>query len=306
MNTFNSPNINPASIHVTFHFGSHELRDDATSFQSLLELTDMYVPEARGWTSNAKSRFMNVSTGIETPEQANQMCIDNGEGGREAFTMQLWKMLYGTYKHIELLDVPSGFEPEDEGAKDVYETLDTKTKSFSEFLHELNIETDSEVARQDKRENYISEKLKELLEGLARSDADNNQLRILLSIGAVHTRLYEKFVSDPALKHVVIKQEFSEVPQPYYYRADLTKRKLYGEEISEEFLAKLFLEDIFMSHVEAMTLFTDANDKIKLLRAIIEPFSFEDTKEIFETWNYERVGRYVAIEIMKTEGYQES
>ena len=293
-------------IEVTFYYGSHELRDDATLVQPYLDAADIYVPEARGWTANALDRYTNVSNASETPDQANQICIDNGEGRRKAFTIQLWKMLHGGNKQIVVLDIPSDFESSYDASKDVYETLTDNPRSFDVFLHELDKETDNEVANQDKREEYISERLKALLQDVSTSSPSNEQLRILLTIGAIHTRLFERFVSDPALNHVAFKQVFSETPQPYYYRAELMKRKLYGEKISKEFLAKVFLEDVFELHVGALTSFTDANDKIRLLREIIEPFSFEDAQDVFETWNDQKIGQYVAIELLKREGYQES
>jgi hypothetical protein len=305
MNDQNKPGNDTAAIEVTFYYGSHELRDDATLFQPYLDATDIYVPEVRGWTANALDRYANVANGTETPEQANQICVDNGEGRRKAFTVQLWKMLYGSDKQVVILDIPSDFEESYDGSKNVYETLTPDSMDFSEFLYDLNTETDNEVANQDKREDFISERLMALVEDISTNTPSDEQVHVLLTIGAIHTRLFERFVSDPAPGYVTFKQVFSEIPQPYYYRAELIKRKLYGEEIGEELLAKVFLEDIFEIHVEALTSFADSNDKIKLLRKIIEPFSFDDTQKVFETWDNEKIGRFVAIEIMKTEGYQE-
>jgi len=303
MNQRNQTEINRPAIEVTFYYGSHEFEDDATKFQSYLDTADIYLPEVRGWTANALDRYTNVSNATETPDQADQICIDNGEGRRKAFTMQLWKMLYGSNKRIVVVDIPSDFESSYDGSKDVYETLTDNSRSFSEFLHELNIETDNEVANQAKREDYITERLKAFLEDTSTSNPSEEQLRVLLTIGAIHTRLFERFVGDPALEHVTFKQVFSETPQPYYYRAELMKRKLYGEEVNEELLAQVFLEDIFQPHVDAFTAFTDANDEIKLLRAIIESLSFEDAQKVFETWDDQKVAQFIAIEIMKTQGY---
>ena len=215
-------------------------------------------------------------------------------------------MLYGTNKHIELLDIPSGYERNNDSTTDVYETLDTKNKSFNDFLRDLSSQCDGGVARLDKREDYISEKLRALLQDLSKRKANDEQIHVLLTLGAIHTRLFERFVSDLSLRCVGFKQVFSTVPQPYYYGAELMRKKLSGQEISKELLGKVFLEDIFELHIDAMTSFTDSNKTINLTRSIIEQFSFEDMQEVYETWNDEKVGRFVAIEIMKTEGYQEN
>ncbi len=180
-------------ITVDFFFSYHGTAEDFSRLPEALKNADVYVPEFVGWENIDEQGFNAVSQGkIEPPR------ID----GHPGFETPL-HLIYNSKIPIIFVDLPAE-HPEIKETIDAIKEItgaydDFEIGNFDKAMENLKKGTVDFASSIRRREDFIANQLKNKLKTLTQKFPqlkNKKNIRVLISIGAVHTSLHKKLKTE--------------------------------------------------------------------------------------------------------------
>lgn len=248
------------------------------------------------WGKNILKIFRDVSSGIFVPEQVLSALSIEKSHPYYGFYLGIFNLIYNSKKPIIFIDVPyddpliKSFNKYKYFKLTFEENFEETVKSLRDFLKNHN-------KVQEEREKYmlssLKEKTKELLESYPELK-EKAKLKILLSIGALHSPLYFDFKK----KEKNVERKFSHSPFTFGFHEEGARRERFGKDMNDEFIARVLIDKILDSVIGPILLksVTPDNHRIyKFQRYIVSRFNIKEIKEFYEE----------LLEIKKTEENKE-
>jgi len=281
--TIEQPETKEEEPKISYHifYGAHWTAKDFENLKSAFDKADIYVPELVGWDFRAKDKLNRLSQGELTSEEVAAKEFV----GKNSARFKQYQIIYNSKKPIFFADmplqhklIPLSFKNDELGkeALELFEKGDFKS-SFKKIYQYTIAETDYEK----KREELIRKNLDEEVRKLIKTDSrfkDKSDVKVLLSLGAVHTGIYHKFKKE----ETPVSREFSRQPFIFDSMAQaLREMMLSGRKKPDKLLLARGL-------VEALALYDYINRRISfdnsklvpVLRKISSRLKFKDIKSI--------------------------
>jgi hypothetical protein len=281
--TIEQPETKEEEPKISYHifYGPHWTDKDFENLKNAFDKADIYVPELVGWDFRIKDNLNRLSQGEFTPEE---VAAKEHVGNKSAHLRQ-YRLIYNSKKPILFADmplqhklIPLSFKNDELGkeALELFEKGDFKS-SFKKIYQYTIAETDYEK----KREELIKKNLEEEVKKLVKTDScfkDKSDVRVLLSLGAVHTGIYHQFKKE----ETPASREFSRQPFIFDSMAQALREMMLSRRKKPD---KLLLA---RGLVEALTLYDYINRRISfdnsklmpVLRKISSRLKFKDIKNI--------------------------
>jgi hypothetical protein len=282
-------------LSVDIFFSGHQTYKDMELLPGRFKIADIFIPEGLGWSQENLEMFRAIANGT-VPRG-----VRDTTSNLHSYTHGLFDMVYGSKKPIEYIDVPFNHPLMKEFNR--LRSIEFSVEgSFPEFLHNIGDAYRKEAQFQRKREEYMISHLKPRIEELLPlypSLKQKHSLNVLLSLGAVHTPVYMHLKRSNHYQKV--DRSFSVMPSIYSFVEEVKRRCMFGKEVNDELLARVFLEKAFnLVFVETEDpegligkpsfieeeISTGKFDMLK--RKIISQFNFEEAKEMFEQMKQEK------------------
>ncbi len=190
------------NITVDFFFSPHGTAEDFSRLPEALKKADVYMPETAGWTEDGELLLNDISQGIIG---LDELTIRN-----PAEEKQL-SALYNLKIPVIFVDIP-------EGHRLLQEFLRAGTETSKAYTYFFNGEFDKAVEKAKEgmvdevlaikdREDFIANKLKKELKTLTQKFPqlkNKKDIRVLISLGDVHTSLHQKLKSELQLSKMIL------------------------------------------------------------------------------------------------------
>jgi hypothetical protein len=264
---------------ISYHFfySCHGTVKDIEKLEKAFQKADIYVPEAANWEPWIVSMFQDLSQGRENLEQAKLFFAANPAASRT------FEIIYNSKKPILFADVSSA----DVELNKAWDELNSFYKEavamfrismFPWFLRRLRAAVLAEAEFILKREEKIKENLKKQIKEFLRGNpeyAKKENLKVLISLGAVHTKIYQ----DLSKKEPHVSREFSVMPAVYPSRYEAIRRVMFGKEVNDELLARGFVEKTLL-YPKLRELTDDSNKLFRALRKLSSRLTLKDIEQI--------------------------
>ncbi|MEK7580265.1 MAG: hypothetical protein AAB465_01460, partial [Patescibacteria group bacterium] len=246
---------------------------DIESIEDLFEEADIYVPEAYAWTTEQKKYLEDLSQ--------KKTKIHNYQNSALIY---LSSLIYNSKKPIIIADISEEDKEiinlNDAADEAGEQALDLFAKGkFSEAIQKARLY----VVNSAKADLLREEEIKKNLEKEIKKILDNNpdyrhkkELKILISLGSIHTHLYKDLKS----KNINISRSFSQFPQIYLSIDEAIRKLAFGQECDDELLARSFIEDFLSESLKKLT--KDTNKLDRLTRKLSSQLNISDIREISE------------------------
>ena len=269
------------NIETHFFFNSHATAEDGQMVADRLDDKDIFIQENAGWDKERLETWHKISSGEFTPEQA----IENEKGRGKAFFWPdyfkaIFEKLQGTNKEVLLVDIKSDSEIYNEiydlMRKDgIYWNILDRSKSFEENCERIADVSELESITQKERENEILNNMKTSLLELLKEKPElqgKENLKILFSMGAFHTRLYHEMKkSGDNVSREIPSSSYTFNPRMAVERIIHFK----GSEKAKEYMPKILLSFLLQ---RLNMKYDDISQKV------LSRFSDEQTHEFFEMY----------------------
>ncbi|MDP2668832.1 MAG: hypothetical protein Q8P07_03310 [bacterium] len=267
--------IPPLSVDI--YYSPHLTEKDAGTLEEKLKDADIYAPELIHWKS-AEPVYRAVSQGSKTPaEAAKELHLDDSETKR--YTLKRLEIIYDSHKPIVFVDLPDDSELIKE-----YKEISFKPglENFEEDLESIRSYMENSANFEKKREAYmisrLEPKVREAIEKYPELQ-NKDRLKILLSLGAMHTNLSHKLKE----KGFDMNREFSSGQIVYPFVSEGIRRHMFGKEVGEEFVSKALLESLvwtfFRDDFKKKT--DDTFELMKMFRETVSLFSTDEIKNLY-------------------------
>lgn len=275
-------------VSINIFYAAHAMEKDIEKLDESMEGVDVFIPEMAGWNEKRVGMFRDISEGKLTAEQAlkKQRASPEKNTFRYYYHKKFYDSFYNTQKRIEVIDIPENSPI----FKDLVESLKVRFdfgKDFEENLNEYKKRGKKYADMQKKREEYILAKLKELRGDITKNPSEydlnkNGEVKLLLQLGAVHTRIYHSLYKDDEN----VSRKFNKMPFVFgSHGTEALRRNLFGKEVSNELTARSILELALPNALfyELKELPDDYGYIFSAQRAMAEMFSYDEIKKIFES-----------------------
>ena len=166
--------------------------------------------------------------------------------------------------------------------------------NFQRLLQEIKIKTKKNADIHNEREDYMLSQLLPKVEEILKNRPDlanKKDLKILMFLGAVHTRI----------SHLMTKfgqkntRTFSRPIMRYSFQDEAHRRFALGKEVDNELASKILLEGLASNLIGQIAQnFTSDNDKISaFIRKIVSSFTFEEIRELYAMSLPEAVKQFI-------------
>lgn len=263
-------------INYDFFFASHASPEDLKGLKERFERADVYIPEASQWTQTLKDTFREVAEGKWDVTQ--RLPEEESKTPFFKYGLERKRMVYNSHKPIIFADVPSGVDLE-MGKLHVEPKFDG---SFSDLVDSYKNTAQYLLDANKRREKYILDHLgpsiKELLEEYPHLK-EKKEIRILLSLGIVHTPIY----MDLKKAGFSVSRGFNTASFTFPFQVEAQRRLRSNRQIDDDLAAKMYVEMIFYSVFKRIidNLTEDRAKQFKVMRKIVSQFNLEDAREIF-------------------------
>jgi len=268
-------------VETNFLFHRHATKEDGENVARKLDDNDILIQENAGWDKERLETWHKISSGELTPEQA----IENEEERGKPFfwpeyIKSIFEKLQGTNKEILLVDIKSDSEIYNEiydlMRKDgIYWNILDRSKSFEENCERIADVSELESITQKERENEILDNMKTSLLELLKEKPElqvKENLKILFSMGAFHTRLYHEMKkSGDNVSRDIPSSSYTFNPRMAVERIIHFK----GNEKAKEYMPKILLSFLLQ---RLNMKYNDISQKV------LSRFSDEKTRELFEMY----------------------
>ncbi len=218
------------------HYAPHGTPEDQRGLHELIHQADIYIPEGFGNSALSKIMYNAISQGRKTPEEATQQMI-----GSEFSETSLGELnsLYGTKIPVTFIDIPAYDNLFIEGEP----TLSLSVGNIDELFQSVRSYL-MKISESDKRrEQHMLDQLKPMVDTTLDEYPElkaKKQLRVLLSLGSFHTRIYHELQKSG--QDVV--REFGEMPPVYSLHDEAERRMIFNKPVSDELVSQVLLEII--------------------------------------------------------------
>lgn len=280
-----APETRKPEFKFSFYFTPHAFEKDAENLKEIFREADAYAPEYPGWTLNTAQFYNDVAQGRlnvrDDPELVRKLMRDN------PFLLGEFDILYGSGKPIIFLDISGEFHSKLNKERVEFEDKVLKAKGlfwagrFEEALL-LSREAAKGLAEVKKtRENGIR---KIMLEALPRmihlhpylgdKIKSGKPLKVLLSLGALHTPLYQKLQEEG----VDVQRKLSHSPLifPPWYQVE--RSYSFGKEPSDEVVARGLLGVMLSRYIEELS--KSSKESETAFRKLVSRLSLADIKKL--------------------------
>ncbi len=269
--------IKSPQLSIDLFFSHHRTSEDFKGLRERVMQSDIYMPELVGWEQRDVDLFNVVSKGSVSPEEAV------GEGpARDAF-LGILKAIHNSQKPIAFVDL-SANDLNHRKAEEPLNSLRTVFKDFEKNLDNMRNILINSAKLQKQREIHIASQIKPRVEEMINIHPElrnKNTLRVLLSLGYGHdplfSRLQEEGVSlENNSRKSAVESDTSLFDEAY-------QQLVFGKSVDKGFLAKIFLENLFLNSGSLDRNITKESKKIFMLtRKLFSDSSMEYAKEVFD------------------------
>ncbi|BCX15463.1 MAG: hypothetical protein KatS3mg097_355 [Candidatus Parcubacteria bacterium] len=310
-------------ILIESYFQEPEILDDLVL--SKISFLELFVNKVKG---KQVIEFLNlkeeISKILKIGKELNEKDIENISEffGYLEYGLQSFKIIKGTKKPIVIVDLPLDHPLE----KKISEVLEASPlhslnpdnyppmpdENFDQLLENIinSIEKYSELMQE--RENYMLEQLPKTIDNLLNEHPELQQkalskegIKILLNLGAVHTRIFHKLEETG----IPTKRKFTKMPFVYslypeilrkyvfvYSKLNESEKSKYREKI-QELAAKSLAEAYFTYEFYRLSSLSYITNLSSYLRTIISQLTLNDVRHIFEELKKIREGKITALDI---------
>jgi len=264
-------------IELTFLSGFHGNETDSENIRADMKKADIYIPENRGWTEETLTKMKEISARERYPYEIR---VTN------KFFEPVLEALYDTQTPVTIIDVPK--DVDDEMRKKLQIFVPSSEMSFEENLEHLSESVKSWAEVLDKeREQYmisvIGPRIAEILEEHPEL-LEKEKVNVLLTLGVAHTGIKKELAKD---KDTDVKEKLTHSPLSFQYFDDMTRRNVFGKEISDTVKENALLETILIKtrHLkEARRNIQSTPLQNRFARTLTGAFTSAELREIFKEW----------------------
>lgn len=277
-------------IQIDILYGRHGTKEDRDGLAERLKNADVYIPEFFDWTGSVLKMYRDHSDGKGRLFKGPPGLELNFALGLDPAIKEELRILYGSHKAIGMIDMKEPFwagaflSEWDSIKQDRIERHKKGKDSFPQRLDFIKHSLEAEARFQNKREEYMISQLRPTIQELIKtypSLKDKSEIKVLLSLGSAHTFVYHNLKRD----NQETTRTFSRTPEVYDFETEALRRLIFGIEVDDELVGKVFLEGVFFKTHGVGFDTGDVGDSSKIakyVRKLISQFSFEEAREIFE------------------------
>lgn len=283
-----SPGVPKVSLDLYYH--THDGKKDAEKIGEHFKTADIFIPEMLGWLPKRLDVVNKVSKGDLTPEEGAR---EIGYYPREApYDFQLLQMIHKSKKPVAYIDY-SRDDPRFQEAIESMDQLEGITqyweygRSFPSILQEIKRRAKHAASIDQKREEFMISNLKQVITTIVESNpklrqkaTKKGELRVLMSLGSIHTALSHLLVGGGN----EVQREFSAHPTIYGYVHEAERRYRFGKDIDDAFAAKMLAEGliyaVFYNNLEGKLPTPEA--RAQFIRKLAGEFSYQDVENIVQ------------------------
>lgn len=268
-------------IRFKFYYTGHTYEKDFEKLEEVFPKADIYVPENAGWDEYWFRVYNAVSQGIVSP---NKVVEDSKD---DSFLKEI-SIIYNTKKPIFFLDITGDFYSENDRKE---EEFGNKVLEAEKFFLSGRFDEAVSLAREcargfailsKEREDFIKTGIVEAMPkmikqypNLADKLKSGSPLTVLLSLGAMHTKLYHKLKQEG----VDVEREFSsDLPLIFDHWHELERSYIFDKEPRDELVARGLLELLLSKSINK---FCKSSEEYSMaLRKLISQLSFDKIKSL--------------------------
>lgn len=285
----------PPKVKLHIFYSTHETGQDAPNLPERIKECDIFVPEGAGFSEENlffKALKRIVKGDAKIYERA--MVEFRQRFGPDSWSEFLIKNLYGTYKPVLFVDIREASETFKKGEDLIKKSgrwFFDSPNDFSESLIRLEDFLKEAASNQNEREDFIMQTLIPSLNNLISQHPrffNKSQVKVLMQMGASHTRIYRKLVAIPE-NNGRISREFGQKPFIYVGQDDVLRKFQMGKDVSNVQIARVLVNPIVSKILweEIAKKFSREGERMRFVGEVILRLSFEDLKNLYESvvWN---------------------
>lgn len=270
------------ALSVDIFYSAHDTPKDFEKLANFLPQADIYIPESIGWSSVDQAHYDAISAGRKTPEEIIKSLKVTTPDMYPTHDTKLkeFEILYNSHKPIIFIDIPLRHQLTQRfNALDVA-FLDSLTGHFEEDLESYKAFLQKIAQFQKERETYMLSQFKPKIVELLENHPELKEkadLRILVTLGSLHTPIWHALKKSGQKTAALFKSK----PYVHSHENEVIRRNMFGKEVSDELVARAYLESEFFEHfIPARD--EDTEELAILMRNIIDQFSTIDIKAVFD------------------------
>lgn len=277
---------------VRFHFGAHQTHAEIVALLPDFAWCSIYCPEGTGYGDVNRDMYRMLTAGDLWPKTAFNL-LPGAEG---PFELAQLKMIAGSGKRIELIDVPHGiaeYTVVDGIAEEVVRTSYFDGGYRQACANAVTVQTAFVQANRN-RERYI-------IEQLLRLNDECSGERILVRMGTTHYRMADLAnVCGLTVERGFCRGKLSLPGLCYHYLNT-------GRTIPSRVLAMYLFRGLLMRYWAQSALWLDRGELEALLWARCRPFTESDIEEIWERVRADdNAAQHIIMDSLRSRGFKGS
>lgn len=271
--------IRPVISYCIF-YSYHVKAKDFQGLKRAFDKADIYVPEMLGWMPKDYREYNELSQGKLTPKKLAQKYKTD----TNSHFFKQYQIIYKSKKPILCVDVPAGHKllnmsnKGDELSKEAWKLF--IKGMFEQAIAKMREHIMCEAAFEMKREEIIKKNLKEQIRNLIKTHPKlktKHVIRVLLSLGAGHTRVYR----DLKKEKLLISWHFPHQLQVFDSIAQARRMVMFrkGKKLNKTLIARGIAETLFFSFLIDGAEY-DSNELTAVLRKMCSRLKLKDVENI--------------------------
>jgi len=268
---------------ISYHifYAPHVTAKDFENLKNAFDKADIYVPEGERWSFRTKDLLNRLSQGEITPEELAAKEFINS---KSAYFKE-YEMIYNSKKPILFVDLPFSHELITTSKRND-ELGNESLKLFAKGDFEFSFKTMrqhiiNEAGYEKKREELIKKNLEEEVKKFIKTDSklkDKSDVKVLLSLGAVHTGIYHNLKKEKA----PVSREFSRQPYIFDSMGQAIREMMFSRRKKPDklLLARALVESKMFVYYINRRISYDSGKLMLTARKISSHLNFKDVKNI--------------------------
>lgn len=267
-------------ISYDIFYAAHGTSEDIKDLDKKIADADVFVPENLSYGPRFLKIYQEVSHGELTPDEALKDLQVYPGNFRYLFWLHQMEAIYNTNKQIVFVDTPRGYNFLNKEPRPL-----SLSSDFPKALTNMRTYIKKNADFQKEREDYMLSQLKPKLRALISDNPvlrEKPVLKVLMLLGAFHTRLFHE------LKKVEdVKEGFSSQPFTYDFITEGVRRETFNKNISNELVAKMLLSAVFaILYLDLRKLTEDSAKILYFIRTVTSQFSFTEIEEMWKHFDF--------------------